>query len=209
MNAITFETLTPSNFSRFQESIMRSEDAYPEAERSAAVDYLDIVKEDSNISMLALLDSSYIGNVFADEPEGEDLEICRPHITCAGRRIIYVYNFIIDRQYQGKGYGHLLLLEFIKQARSRGFEFLVGHFRQNAILKIIKEMGGQERFVVKNWEGSGEDYVLCELDLTHTETQPMPTVTPPVKETEVLQPSFSVLPSHEGVGHPTENLPHH
>jgi GNAT superfamily N-acetyltransferase len=202
MSGLEFEGLTAANFDKFKEHIIRSEEAYPEPMRSSAEDYLSILKEGKMVALIALLDGVYIGNVFASVPEGEDLEICRASIT-PDKKTLYVYNFLIDEAYRHKGYARMMLAELMEKAKGAGFEIVVGHFRHNGSLHLFKKFGGVEKAVFANWENSGEEHVLCELDLAHilpvqpAQPETVMPVTPPLPSQELpaLEPSPQIEPA--------------
>jgi ribosomal protein S18 acetylase RimI-like enzyme len=79
--------------------------------------------------------------------------------------MIYMFNFVIEPEYQNKGYGSQLLKEFIKSAKEKGYKKLLGHFRQNSSLHLVKKLGAKEKKTYKNWCKTKENYTLCELVL--------------------------------------------
>jgi GNAT superfamily N-acetyltransferase len=74
-------------------------------------------------------------------------------------------NIVIDEKFQGKGYGLVLLKEFIKTARQKNFARVVGHFRHNGSAHLMNKLGGREIRIEKDWLGTREDYSFCELVL--------------------------------------------
>ena len=191
MTGLEFEGLTAANFDKFREHILRSEEAYPETIRSTSEDFMFMLNDTHAIAFVALIDAKYVGNVFGSELCGEDMEACKDHITL-GKKTLYVYNLVVDPEYQRKGYANAMFMKFAEQARGMGFETIVGHFRHNGSLHIFKKLGGAEKTAFPNWENSGEDYVLCELDLVGAFAQPQ--IQPAAKiETLSPEPAMPVL----------------
>jgi GNAT superfamily N-acetyltransferase len=158
-----------------------------------------MLKDGNTVALAAVLDEVYIGNVFASEPQGEDLEICAASIT-PGKKTLYIYNFVIDQAYQHKGYAHLMLTALIEKAKSAGFEMVIGHFRHNGSLHLFKKFGGVEKAAFTNWENSGEEHVLCQLDIAHNlpvQPEPAKPVAPPLPSQELpaLEPSPQIEPA--------------
>ena len=70
-----------------------------------------------------------------------------------------------ESSHQGKGYAKTILAEFIRRASDKGYDYVTGHFRTGASIALIQKFGGTVKRVIRNWEGSGEDFALCELEL--------------------------------------------
>jgi GNAT superfamily N-acetyltransferase len=161
---LEFEDLTLQNWAQYEKPILQSEDTYPEAVRSDKQDFLDSLEDEMHVAIVAKVDSAYAGNVIgyplANREEMEFHQIDLP----ADPKMIYVFNFIVDSPYQGRGYGKKLLMEFIRLAKEKGYERMVGHFRKNSSFAMIKRLGGKEIKTFTNWEGGDEDYVLCVLE---------------------------------------------
>ena len=87
----------------------------------------------------------------------------------AGSRVLYIMNLVIEPQFQRRGLGSALFLEVLRAAREKGFTHVIGHFRPNCVLDIARKMGAVERGIFRNWEGTGEDYVLCHIALAEPE----------------------------------------
>jgi GNAT superfamily N-acetyltransferase len=200
MAGLEFEGLTAETFGKFREQMLHSEEAYPEPIRSTTDDFIDMLKQEKTIALVALLDSQYIGNIIGCELCGEDLAECDPHII-PGKKTIYIYNFVIEREYQHKGYAKVMFNEFIGKARSMGFEMIAGHFRNNCSLPVFKKFGGVEKSVFTNWENTGEDYILCELDIaikvpveSPVQQEPAAPAIAPVLPVPAVEPSLHIEP---------------
>jgi ribosomal protein S18 acetylase RimI-like enzyme len=162
---LTFEDINIENWSRFEKEVIRTEQIYPEALRTPAYEFNNILSG-PNIFKCAFVDSKYSGNAIGYPLEtSEDLESHGVDVSRLGEKIIYLQNLAILPNYQGKGIGYKLLKEFIRSAKEKGFETLIGHFRPNGSLALIKKFGAKEVKQCHNWEGSTECFVMCELDL--------------------------------------------
>ncbi|MBN2111708.1 GNAT family N-acetyltransferase [Candidatus Woesearchaeota archaeon] len=161
---LIFEDIKPDNWQRFESFVLKTELSYPEEIRTERDEYIEIILEE-NIAKSASFNSEYIGNAIGYPLTIEDVEFHDLTPEMIKVKAIYLFNFAVEPIHQGKGYGMKLLLEFIKSAKEKGYEKLLGHFRPNASLALIKKAGGKELKICKNWENTGEDYVLCELDL--------------------------------------------
>ena len=162
---IVFKDLTSKNLPKFKKSVLKSELTFPEPIRSTFDDYLNFLSVENSVAKVALLNSKYIGNIIGFSPTIEIIEEEGLEGIVENPNTIYVFNFVIDSKYQDKGYGHQLLQNFIKSAKEKGYEKLVGHARQNNSLYLGKKFGAKEKSVHKNWSDTEEDYILCELDL--------------------------------------------
>ncbi|MDD5178266.1 MAG: GNAT family N-acetyltransferase [Candidatus Nanoarchaeia archaeon] len=162
MTKLEFKELNLENFDSYVDYIIHSEELYPTQIRSSKEDYKDMLKDENSIAIVAFSDSEYVGNIVGSpllDHEFDEYELDKK------KKIVYLYNIVVENNYQGRGLGSKLLKEFIKVAKERGFDTLVGHFRQNRSLALIKKLGCIIKKVHNNWEDSGEDYCFCELDL--------------------------------------------
>jgi len=200
MAGLEFEGLTAETFGKFREQMLHSEEEYPEPIRSTADDFMEMFRHEKTIAMIALLDSQYIGNVIGCELSQEEAETYGANLTHE-KKTIYIYNFIIDEQYRHKGHAKAMLNEFIGKARSIGFEMIAGHFRNNCSLPVFKKFGGVEKSVFPNWENTGEDYILCELDIALKEPveapvqqEPAAPAIAPALPAPAVEPSLHIEP---------------
>jgi GNAT superfamily N-acetyltransferase len=162
---LTFDDLIEGNWNKYGNFVLQSETIYPEFIRSPGEEFIDIVKSRGSIAKIALLDSEYIGNAVGFCMDDEDKEDFGLDKLLSYPKIIYLFNIVINPVHQGKGYGSMLMQEFIKSAKIKGYDYIVGHFRPNGSLHMIKKFGAVEGAVCKNWENIGENYVFCILDI--------------------------------------------
>ncbi|HII72084.1 TPA: GNAT family N-acetyltransferase [Candidatus Woesearchaeota archaeon] len=174
---LRFVDLNRENFDRFEPLLSGSELVYPESIRSVREDFLEMLEEP--VAFLAFSDEEddhaagrddsddgddddYVGNVLgcALTPE----EVIEYGVRGKGR-ILYLFNIVVDPGFQGRGVGKSLMAEFLRRAKKHGYDVVAGHFRKNASLSLFKRFGGKEIQLHTDWEGTGEDYVYCEIDL--------------------------------------------
>ncbi|MFH1237780.1 MAG: GNAT family N-acetyltransferase [Candidatus Aenigmatarchaeota archaeon] len=195
ISMLAFEDLGSDSWQKYGELILKSENVFPEAIRTPEEDYADTVKENGSIAKVALLDSQYVGNIFGYALLPEDLESHGLHDVPQDAKVIYIFNVVVNPEYQGKGIGKQLLWEFIRTAKDRGYDYIAGHFRQNGSLQLIKKLGAKEEGVYHNWENMGEDCVACCLNI-HIIQEPG---TPQQKATKNDTPTTGLIqiPSQE------------
>lgn len=160
---LKFKDLTPANWKKYKKNIMSSELLFNESLRNSIEEYSTIVSRESSVCKIALLGSEYIGNIIGFCPTIEDIIKEELKGVKEDSWMVYLFNFVIDSEYQEHGYGSSLVYEFLKSAKKQGYKRLLGHFRQNSSLHIIKKIGAKEKKIYKNWYKSRENYVLCEL----------------------------------------------
>ena len=189
---LAFEDLGAGNWDKYKDLILNSENVFPESMRSAPEDFADMLEGDGIIAKVALLDSQYMGNAIGCHVPPED----RPYYEITDMpenvRIIYVLNLVINPEHQGKGYGKLLLQEFVKASQSKGYDYVIGHFRQNASLHIMRKIGAVEKGLFKNWENSSEEAVACCVNLHDLKLEPLGQERQPVG---LLPPASQVQPT--------------
>ena len=163
---ISFQDLTLANWGRHEQAIMDSELMYPDAIRTPREEFINILSEGGFIAKIVLVDSEYAGKAVGYELTPDELPEYGLKDAPAETRVMYLMDIVISARFQGRGLGTLLLKEFIRGASSTGYGLLAGHFRPNSSLSLIRKLGATEKGVWKDWERTGEDYVLCSLDLS-------------------------------------------
>ena len=162
---LAFDDVGAGNWERYKEFILNSESIFPENMRSSPEDFSNMFSEDGLVAKVALLDSRYIGNVIGCAVPPEDRSYYEITGLPEGSRVLYILNMVVNPEHHGKGYGKQLLQEMVRQAKNSGYDYVVGHFRQNASFHIMKKMGGVETGNFKNWDDTQEDFIECCLDL--------------------------------------------
>jgi GNAT superfamily N-acetyltransferase len=163
MDNISFVRLNYENFDSFKNIIEESEKIYPEELRTEINDYKEMVFEDNSIALLAYLDNKYIGNIIGCQ--SFEIELNNFKLSESKTKAIYIYNLLIVPEFQGKGYGKLLMQRFINIATKLNYNFIAGNFRKNGSYKIAKSFNPILEKITLNWEDSGEDFVYCLLKI--------------------------------------------
>jgi len=170
---LTFEDLDLNNWPVYADLVLNSESIFPEPIRTSKEEFTEILLIKDAVAKLGKIGTEYIGNIMGfpllslQDPEEYGFQTLED-------RAIYICNFVVDPSYQGKGFGKKLLIEFLKATIENGYEKIYGHFRQNHSLGLIKKLGAKEVKICQNWSDTGEDFVLCELDLTKIDVPEIP-----------------------------------
>jgi len=162
---ISFVDLTPQNWTGLKDRILQLENTYPEDVRSGMEDYVTIFSEGDTISKMIVVDGQYAGMAIGYGLKPCDFAEHRIRGEPENSKIFYLFDIVMDKPFQGKGYGSQLLLEIIRSAKESGYEKIAGHFRQNGSLRLMKKLGAEEKTVETNWDNSGENFVFCVIDL--------------------------------------------
>ncbi|MEK6917078.1 MAG: GNAT family N-acetyltransferase [Nanoarchaeota archaeon] len=159
---LSFVDITLKNWNKYEENILNSELEFKEEIRTPKEEYIYILRSKSFIFKVVLLDNVYIGLVTGYKPAKADI---RFHgLKNKTNDFIYLFNIVIDKPYQGKGYGSALLDEFLRASKEKGFSKLIGHFGPNS-KKLMIRHGATEISVAKNWENTGDDFFVYELNI--------------------------------------------
>lgn len=176
---LIFEDINVENWGKVVSSVMKSELSYKKSIRTSKMGYATILADGDAIGKLVFNDLSYVGNIIGyapTKPELKDYGLNKPEHK--GVKYMYLFNFLISRSYRGQGIGSKLLREFLIEAKKQGYEKVIGHFRPNGSLALIKKFGAKEIGIYEDWENTKEDYLFCELDLRNMQIiEPMITVT--------------------------------
>ena len=162
---IESDDLKAENWGKYGELILSSELIYPQQIRTPMEEFIEILSSEDTVAKVLLVDSRYAGNAIGFCLTGEEKRDFGLDGVTAGSNVIYLFNFVVNPEFQGNGYGRRLLKEFIMAARNKGYDTLAGHFRNNGSLHIIEKLGAQKKGILKDWESTGEDYIFCLLDL--------------------------------------------
>ncbi|MFH1915683.1 MAG: GNAT family N-acetyltransferase [Nanoarchaeota archaeon] len=166
--------VTRGTLSTFKEVILKTEEVFPSELRTPWEDYEYMLLSDRSIALIMTHEGMPVGNIFGCVLHAEEME----ELGVSDPDALYIFSFAIDHEFQGKGLGKMLLNEFIARARERKFPSIVGHFRMNSSLALIKKVGGVEKGLFENWDGTNESVVFCELDLRIPPLQVQPLQVP-------------------------------
>lgn len=163
---LRFIEITSENWDNYKEHILGSETEYPSHIQTSEKDFLLILEEGNLIAKAAYHEGAYVGNYFGYFLGDEDFRdhLIRPR-SYKGKRVFYLFSIVMDKGFRGKGFGKAMIKDLISTAVSGGYDIVLGHYRQNSSLALIKGFGAREIERFNDWEGTGEVYVLCELDL--------------------------------------------
>lgn len=162
---LSFQDITIENWNKVAGSILRSEKSFKKAIRTEKEDYAEILMDGDALIKVAFIGEKYVGNAIGYPPT--EIELEEDELDgYKNTRFLYLFNIVIDKKYQGRGYGNQLLKEFLVTAKEKGYHKVIGHFRPNGSLALLKKFGGKEIRICPNWENTHEDYSFCELDLS-------------------------------------------
>ncbi|MBN1544168.1 GNAT family N-acetyltransferase [Candidatus Woesearchaeota archaeon] len=156
--------MTKDNWNEYKDIMAKLELNFHPTIRSEEKDYLEILSEE-NITKVAVFDTMSIGAAIGFPLETDDMDDYFIAPELRQKKLFYLFKINVDRAFQGKGFGQQLLSELAKAAALKGYDKMVGHFRKNASLAMMKKFGAVEKEAITDWEGTGEDFVFCELDL--------------------------------------------
>ena len=154
--------VTQGTLNAFKDVIMKTEEVFPSELRTPWEDYEYMLLSDRSIALIMTHEGRPVGNIFGCILHPEEME----ELGVSDPDALYIFSFAIDSEFQGKGLGKALLNEFIALARERKFPSIVGHFRMNGSLALIRKAGGIEKGLFDKWDGTDESFVFCELDLS-------------------------------------------
>ena len=164
-NSLEIRELTLDNLNQYQELILASEGVFHPELREDLEGIVEVLSSNGAIGKVACLDGKYIGNVLGFSPTEEQIQEMELLGLKPDPKSIYVSNFVINPEFQGRGYGTQLLSKFIEEASTRGYNKLEGHFRNVISLTVAKKLGANEVEVFPDWFETGEAYTHCRLDL--------------------------------------------
>jgi len=164
MDKIYLIDITPSNWKKHETEILALEEQYPPDLRSDSDDFLEILCRKGTVARALIAGGSVagfvIGCILTDE-QIHDYQLEERYLE----GMLYLESITVAGQFQGKGFGRMMMQDFVAEARRNKYRKIVGHFRQNGSLALIIKSGAREILTVHDWHGSGEDYCYCELVL--------------------------------------------
>ena len=164
-NGLEIRELNLDSLNQYQELMLASEEIFHPEIREDLEGIVEVLSSHGAIGKIACLDGKYIGNTLGFSPTEEQIQEMELLGLKHDPKSVYVSNFVINPEFQGRGYGVQLLSRFIEEAKSRGYNKLEGHFRNGSSLSVAKKLGADEVEVFPNWFETGEAYTHCKLDL--------------------------------------------
>jgi GNAT superfamily N-acetyltransferase len=156
--------ITPSNWKKYETEIVALEEQYPPDLQSDSDDFYALLCRRGTIARALVAGGSVAGFVIGCILSGEQIHDYQLEELFTDE-MLYLESITVAERFQGKGFGGRLMSDFVQEARRGGFKKIVGHFRQNGSVALIRKSGAREIFTVHNWQGTGEDYCYCELAL--------------------------------------------
>jgi GNAT superfamily N-acetyltransferase len=77
-----------------------------------------------------------------------------------GKNCMYAFSTTILPEYQGKGYGKILKAYCLGMWKAQGYDYVLGHARDGASLKLQLFFGAKVIDNFHNWFGTNETYYL-------------------------------------------------
>jgi GNAT superfamily N-acetyltransferase len=162
---VSFKRLTIENWPEFAYWVLKSEHQYPDEIKSSEENYLFALSKKEAPSILLFCEGQYAGNAVCCPFTKEEIDALELDDTFPVADACYLYNIVIDPQFQGKGLGKILFEKIAQEAKDCGYRKLAGHFRPNGSLSLAQKAGAKEIKPHPDWGDTGETYVYCELEL--------------------------------------------
>lgn len=160
---LSFKELAAGDFQDVHEKLLSFEQEFPPQLRMAEAQYRKIFDTEGGVAIAAIVDGQYAGFAIGDPMSAADVD--EMQLQGLDLPAVYLANFVASGEHRGKGFGTLLLEEFLRVATGKGYKKMVGHFRHNASLRVAEKLGGKKVRVHEDWCGSREPVTLCVFDL--------------------------------------------
>ena len=163
---LSLKKILPHEYELYADKAVMLEQTYPEVLRSDKADILDMFSRSGAVALAAEEQHDTAGIVIGYPLEAEELD--EYHLTGVyqiDKGSIYLESITVSELFRGRGVGLFLIKGFARAAGDVGFRSIVGHFRKNGSLALIKKIGGREINVEENWFDTGEDFIYCEAPL--------------------------------------------
>lgn len=82
-----------------------------------------------------------------------------------GKKCAYIYSTTILPPYQGKRYGAILKSFVLGRIKKEGYDFVLGHARENGSIQLNEFFGGKREEKFEDWYKTGETYFLYSIKL--------------------------------------------
>ncbi len=165
MGEISFRDITVQNWSDLEIAVLNSEKVFEVPVQVTRKTFLYMISQPNPVAKAMFLDLQYIGNAIGYSPTKANIKQEELLGIKEDKKSIYLFNFVIDEEFKGKGYGYQLLAEFIRCAKAQGYKKLQGHFKDAESAHLIRKFGAKDVRAYKNWQGSGQTHILCEFSL--------------------------------------------
>ena len=165
-HGIRLELFSADTLDRFLPDLLRTEQVFPEDLRETPESIREAMARPGAFGLALFDGGDFAGNGIAfglDEATWRDLHIDR--FRDFDPSVAYLFNIAVLPDFQGRGFGKLLLMEIRERTQELGFTVLAGHFRDNASMGNFLAIGGRDLGEVADWFGTGETYHYGELAL--------------------------------------------
>jgi GNAT superfamily N-acetyltransferase len=162
MNVLTSKKQTcelirvnPSNWSAFQEHVMRIEnDSYEPSRQTPLDSFNQIVRDSLGVVVAAEIDQQIAGFCFAAPLEGfPDVEGTQVDPQWGKRNTLYAVDLTVAHKFRRKGIGRLLKGEQIRIARTAGYSYIAGRTRvglAEAMIRLNASFGAQTLVLISD-----------------------------------------------------------
>jgi len=155
-NNLTFKRLTLKNFDVYKKQVSRLETQFNSNIRTTGSEFKEILESQYSYFLAAFLGKLLVGFVLLDKPtenEIKEYDLDKKYLNYE-----YVYDLIVDKPFRGKGVGKLLFAQVFEPGKN-----YIGHFNDQSII-LLKNYNHKILKTFKNWENTGKDYFLCEIN---------------------------------------------
>lgn len=162
---LILEDFTAGNWSKVKDKVLFLENTFPKPIASTEQEIEEVIFEGGAFGKFLSVDTEFVGSIMGYFLEDEGYEGYDLPIEYKGKGAAYIFSIAVHPDHQGKGYGSKLLNEALAALKNKGCNIVLGHYRRNSSYNMIKKLGAKDILICNNWEMTGEDFVLCELDL--------------------------------------------
>lgn len=159
-----YREITLKEWDEYGTGIVLLEKEYPSAIASDADDLREKIGREGSVALLHLYGGKVAG--FAIGFPLSDDEIRDYHLEGLWKkRSIYLESITVSPDFQKRGFGRALMIEFMRRSRENGYSRMIGHFRPNGSAAIMRKLNADQLAVEKDWFGTGQDYICYEISL--------------------------------------------
>jgi GNAT superfamily N-acetyltransferase len=154
--------ITSADWDRYGAEIIGLEKEYPAEIASDADDMKEKIGRKGSVGVLHLYRGKVAGFAIGFPLSEEERKEYRLEKFWKDKSI-YLESITVSSDFQGRGFGRALMIEFMRRARENGYSRMIGHFRPNGSAAIMRKLRAEELSIEKNWFGTGQDYTCYEM----------------------------------------------
>jgi ribosomal protein S18 acetylase RimI-like enzyme len=156
--------ITLKDWEEYGKAIIFLEKEYPALIASDADDMREKIGRDGAIALLHLYRGNVAGFAIGFPLSAE--ECGDYHLEeFWTKKSIYLESITVSPDFQKRGFGRALMIEFMRHSRENGYARMIGHFRPNGSAAIMRKLNAEQLSVEKDWFGTGQDYVCYAIAL--------------------------------------------